>query len=549
MHIDSLQFHRDKIFFVPLGGTEQIGMNLNAYGYEGKWIIVDFGIGFANDKLPGIDIILPDTSFLKDKKKDILGLFLTHAHEDHFGAIPYIWEQLQCPIYATPLTANLLEAKLEAKHENDIHNIPICTIDLCATLQIESFFIQYIAINHSIPESNAILIKTKAGNIFHTGDWKIDTDPVIGKAMEKSFFETISEDGILAMVCDSTNVFEKGSSLSESVVAENIKNKICTQKKGKIFVTCFASNVARIESILHAAKCANRKVILQGRAFQRVLSAAQKAGYLQSELPDFILDTDACRYRQDEILVLATGSQGEYRAALPRIARAEHPHLRIDKDDVVYFSSRIIPGNDHEVFWLYNQITATGALIIEDDHDIHASGHACYDELAALYEWIKPMIAIPVHGEQRHLHQHAKLAHDFHVPYSMIPHNGAIISLQKNTKPLIVGTVDVKTHVKDGNDYFPYDDKVIKDRRFLAREGIVVINITYNPKKDIYDCDFHIFGVYFSEQRFTDIKEIIDEILDDSMIDHYEEEIRISVRRYLKQETQKKPKIVVFFHA
>ncbi len=420
----------DELVFLPLGGSGEIGMNLNAYGYgppdDRKWIIVDIGVTFGGIETPGVELILPDATFLEGERDNILGIVLTHAHEDHIGALPWLWPKLRAPVYATPFTAALLRYKL--KERGLLEKVKLTEIPLKGDLTLGPFEIEFVTLTHSIPEPNGLAIRTPLGLVWHTGDWKIDPDPLIGEVTDVATLRAMADEGVLAMVCDSTNVFVEGSAGSEADVRVRL-TEVIAECKGRVAVTAFASNVARVETVIHAAKAAGRTVCLVGRSMHRIVAAAQSVGLL-ADSPAFIDESEAGSLPDENILFLCTGSQGEARAALSRIASGEHRHVSLRAGDTVIFSSRIIPGNETEIFALQNKLMERHIEVITDkDEDVHVSGHPCRDELRQMYQWARPRIAIPVHGERRHLLEHEKFAHEMQVQQAIAPNNGDLIRL------------------------------------------------------------------------------------------------------------------------
>ena len=421
----------DELVFLPLGGSNEIGMNFNCYGFgpahERKWIIVDVGVTFGDQTTPGVEIILPDPSFIEEHADDILGIILTHAHEDHIGAMGWLWPRLKAPIFATPFTAFLLKEKMRERGCLDDADITI--VPLGGTIKLGPFESTLITLTHSIPEPNGLAIKTPLGTILHTGDWKIDPDPILGEVTDADAIRRLGDEGVLAMVCDSTNVFVDGVAGSEAEVREKL-NTLIGSLKGKVAVACFASNVARMTTVIRAAQSAGRTVCLVGRSMFRMAAAADSVGMFEGIAP-FVTDAEAGRYDDNKILYLCTGSQGEARAALSRIADGTHPHVRLGAGDHCIFSSRVIPGNDVPIRNLQNRLSEKGVrLYTERDHPgIHVSGHPCRDELKEMYAWARPQIAVPTHGERRHLLEHAALARDLQVGQTVTPRNGDIVRL------------------------------------------------------------------------------------------------------------------------
>ncbi|HWD50341.1 MAG TPA: ribonuclease J, partial [Rhizomicrobium sp.] len=422
---------QDELVLLPLGGAGEIGMNFNAYGFgppdERKWIVVDCGVLFGRETdTPGVDVIMPDIRFLAELRKDVLGIVLTHAHEDHIGAVGHLWPQLRCPMYATPFTARLMHDKLlEAGIEEQAR---VKVVPLGGRLTLGPFDIEFHSITHSIPEPNALVIRTPLGTVMHTGDWKLDPEPLIGEATDEVAFRKIGDEGVLAMVCDSTNALVQGHSGSEADVKKGLTELIGTLK-GKVAVTGFASNLARLQSVAEAAREHGREVALVGRSMHRITGAARETGYMK-HFPRLIHEEEAAQLPSDRVLYLCTGSQGEPRAALARIARGDHPSVQLGAGDAVIFSSRIIPGNDIAIHELHNQLSELGVEVLTvEDHFVHVSGHPCREELAEMYRLIRPQIAVPVHGEVRHMAEHARLARSLQVPQAVVVENGHMLRL------------------------------------------------------------------------------------------------------------------------
>jgi ribonuclease J len=461
------------LYFLPLGGSGEIGMNMNLFGYGDKWMMVDCGMGFAGDNLPGVDLILPDPKFIAEQKDRLLGLVLTHAHEDHIGAVPYLWAQLQCPIFATPFTAGMVRAKLSEAGLLD--DVPLYEIGLNGNIELGPFDIKYVTLAHSIAEPNALLIKTPAGTIFHTGDWKIDADPIVGEPADIAELTAIGDDGVLAMVCDSTNVFNIGTSGSERDVHGPL-SAIVAQQKGRVAVTGFASNIARIHTIASVAAENGRKVCLVGRSMRRNTSIAQSSGYL-TDLAPFISEDESATLPRNKVLYLCTGSQGEQRGAMQRIASGEHRHIKLDGRDLVIFSSKAIPGNEVSLASLYNKFASNEVeTITEKDSPVHVSGHPGRPDLVEMYGWIRPQISVPVHGERRHLLEHQTLAHDIQVPFCSPGQNGTMIELTPKG-PRFVKEVDFGRLAVDGRNVTPTRSTAVKERQKVSTEGHLVITV------------------------------------------------------------------------
>jgi ribonuclease J len=475
----------DELVFLPLGGSGEIGMNLNAYGFgppdARKWIIVDIGVTFGReDTTPGVDLILPDPQYLEEERDNIIGIVLTHAHEDHIGALGWLWPRLKAPVYATPFTAALVREKL--RERGLLEKVPLTEIPLKGKLTLGPFEIDFVTLTHSIPEPNGLAIRTPLGMVWHTGDWKIDPDPLIGETTDEAALKAMAEEGVLAMVCDSTNVFVEGHAGSEGHVRERLKEEIA-KCKGRVAVTAFASNVARIESAILAAKACGRTVCLVGRSMHRIVGAAQGVGMLQG-IPPLIDEDEAAGLAPENILYLCTGSQGEARAALSRIARNEHRHVALKAGDTVIFSSRVIPGNEAAIHELYNQFLDHGVeLITADDAPVHVSGHPGRDELKQMYQWARPHIAIPVHGEMRHLREHVKLAQELQIPEALAPKNGDLIRLAPGMAAVIDEVPAGRLYI-DGGVIVEAEDDALKDRKRLGAEGAINITFAVGGKKN-----------------------------------------------------------------
>ncbi|WP_026147742.1 ribonuclease J [Robiginitomaculum antarcticum] len=478
--------NRDEFVFLPLGGSGEIGMNLNVFGFgppsHRKYIIVDLGVTFGDLTTPGIDIIMPDIEFFKGIEKDLLGIVLTHAHEDHMGALARLWPELRCPVWATPFTMYLVKDRLdEAGLTGDVK---LHEVGLEATFSIGPFDLRFIPLTHSIPEPSALTITTKLGTVFHTGDWKIDPNPLVGESINIKALEQIGDDGVIAMTCDSTNVFTPGEAGSELGVREELTKLIGEFEGKKIAVASFASNVARLSSVLHAANENDRSVCLVGRSMHRMVGAARAVGIIGNQ-PVLLDENEASQMPDGNILYLCTGSQGESRAALSRIAAGEHRNVSLNQGDAVIFSSKIIPGNEKTIFALQNQLAERGIEIVtEKSRDIHVSGHPCRDELTRMYGWIKPKIAIPVHGERRHLIEHARLAAELGVPRTHAPDNGQMIRLAPHG-PKVIDIVPSGRLHQDGEMIVSANDEGLRQRRKMSFAGHVSVSLAVNKSGKI----------------------------------------------------------------
>ena len=466
------------LYFVALGGAGEIGMNLNLYGYADDWLIVDCGVTFGDDSQPGVEVVMPDPSFIAERRDRLLGIVATHAHEDHIGAIPYLWTQLRCPVWATPFTAALLQAKLD--EAGLAQRVRINIVPMSGRFAIGPFDLELVTLTHSIPEPNGVVLRTPVGTVFHTGDWKFDPDPLIGRSADEAALRRLGEEGVLAMVCDSTNALLPGSSGSEAELRRSL-TELVGRFDARVAVACFASNVARLETIAHAAAAHGREVALVGRSLRRIEKAARETGYLRA-LPRFLTEEEAAAVPRDRVLLICTGSQGEPRAALARIAREDHPHVVLEEGDAVIFSSRIIPGNEKAIGRLQNALAGLGVEIVtERDEFVHVSGHPARDELARMYHLVRPRIAIPVHGEARHLIAHARLAAQCQVHQSLVIENGDLVRLASGGAA-IVDAVPVGRLASDGKALLPLDGAVLKERRRIGSSGTVLASLVLDRR-------------------------------------------------------------------
>ncbi len=456
--------------FLPLGGTGEIGMNLNLYRASGKWLAIDCGIGFGGNENPEVEIMMPDPGFIADRRDDLLALVITHAHEDHIGAVSHLWRQLRCPVYATPFATAVLKRKLgEAGLVNEVR---IHTIQPGGTFKIGPFDLQFLSVAHSLPEAQALVIRTQYGTILHTGDWKLDPSPLIGPPTDEAAFAKLGEEGVLAMVCDSTNAMVDGHSGSEGDVRQSLSELVRSIKRGRVAVTCFASNVARVESVAMAARDAGRHVALVGRSLRNLETAARECGYLRG-LPDFVPEDEAGSIPDDNLLMLVTGSQGEPRSALSRIAADTHPNIALGEGDTVIYSSRMIPGNERPIIQVQDGLVRRGVRVITDaDTMTHVSGHPARDELRHLYNLVRPKFSVPVHGEWRHLSAHAALAKEGGATPILLE-DGDILSLSPG-RPEVVDSAPVGRLALDGNRVVPLNGGVLAARRRMLFNGVVL---------------------------------------------------------------------------
>ncbi|MBV9549128.1 MAG: ribonuclease J [Alphaproteobacteria bacterium] len=473
----------DELVFLPLGGSGEIGMNFNVYGYgpedDRKWIIVDCGVMFGREtSTPGVDVIMPDISYLAERREDVLGIVATHAHEDHIGAIAPLWPMLRCPVYATPFTARIVEGKLE--EAGLLGKVKLKEVKVGGQLKLGPFTLDFISITHSILEPNLLAIRTPLGVVAHTGDWKLDSDPLLGEKTDEAAIKRLGDEGVLAVVCDSTNALNPGASGSEKGVRDNLIELVGTLK-GRVAVAAFASNVARLDSAARAAKANGRRLCLVGRSMHKMVDAARDTGYLR-DLPPIASAEDAAELPPHKVLYLVTGSQGEPRAALARIAEDNHPGVFLESGDTVIFSSRIIPGNEIGIFALMNKLAGRGIEVITaDGHDVHVSGHPAQDELRQMYQWLRPQIAIPVHGEMRHMTEHARLAKSLQVKQAIVPQNGQMFRLAPGKAELIDEVPSGQIHL-DGRVLVSEGAGLAKARRGLGFAGIIAITLVLDGK-------------------------------------------------------------------
>ncbi len=472
---------KEELIFCPLGGSGEIGMNMNlfAYGSETnqKWIIVDMGVTFADDSIPGVDLIYPDPGFIIDKKDDLLGIVLTHAHEDHIGAISHIWPDLKCNIYATPFTAVLIKEKFKEKKIDITKKLKI--VELNGSIKLGSFNIEFVTLTHSILEPNGLSIKTPVGTILHTGDWKVDPNPLIGEKVNEKKLKEIGNEKVLAMICDSTNVFNLGRAGSESDVRDSLL-KIMSLKSKRIVVTSFASNVARMESIFYCAEKINREISLVGRSMNRIFKAARQCGYLKN-IKDPIDPREAKKFPREKIVYLCTGSQGEPMGAMKRIIKGIHPDVFLEKNDVIIFSSKIIPGNEKKLYSLHNDIIKQDIELVTEETDfVHVSGHPNREDLKDMYNWVKPNSIIPVHGEHRHMNEHMKFAKEMQIPHALRVENGDIIRIFPGDNPSIIDKAPSGRMYLDGSVGVGEDSQSIKERRKLSQNGYLEITLILN---------------------------------------------------------------------
>jgi ribonuclease J len=535
----------EELLFVALGGSGEIGMNVNLYGCRGQWIMADLGLNFAGPDYPGIELILPDLEFIEGQQERLAGIILTHGHEDHIGALPYLADELKVPLFATPFTAGLIAGKLE--EEGLTGHVQLNVVERGGTVELGPFRVSFVALSHSIPEGNGLLIETPFGNVFHTGDWKIDETPVIGTAPDTDILTEIGDRGVLALVCDSTNVFQEQPSGSEESVHEGLLAQV-TKAKGRVLVTTFASNAARLQTIGRVASEAGRRVCIAGRSLDRILRVAQSTGYLRDFPPPISFD-EAMRLPKREVLIIATGGQGEPRAALGRIAGGTH-ELKLGEGDTVIFSSRIIPGNEVAIGRIMNQLSDLGVrMVTERQAHVHVSGHPGRPELVQMYKWVRPEIVIPVHGEGRHLAEHARLALQHGVEHAVVQKNGDVIRLAPGA-PTKVDEVRVGRLVLDGDVILPADGATVNERRKIGYGGLITVAIPIGDDGRLAGKPaIRPFGVPVEEDRDDFINDATDAATRafsaGAEEERQREAIRLAVRRCATLWTGKKPVVEV----
>ncbi|MEM9624845.1 MAG: ribonuclease J [Pseudomonadota bacterium] len=541
-----------ELLFVPLGGAGEIGLNLNLYGMDDQWLMVDLGISFADEYLPGADIILPEPRFIEERRQDLKGLVLTHAHEDHFGAVPHLWDRLRCPIYCTAFTANVLKRKLDESPLRT-ENVPIHVVAPGERFQVGPFDCGLVHMTHSIPEANALTIRTPLGNLLHTGDWKLDPAPLLGEVTDGDSLASFGEEGVLAMVADSTNVLTPGTSGSEADVRDSLTDLVA-KLPNRVVITTFASNVARLETAIKVAAASGRQVCAVGRSIKRMLQVAAEVGYLK-DLPPLVDEKTAAQLPRDKVLWVATGCQGEQRAAMARIGFGQHPSVKLEPGDTVIFSSKIIPGNERTLYNLHNTLVGHGIEVItEQDHFVHVTGHPCRDEVEQMYRWIKPKIAVPVHGEARHLHEHAALARSLGVETALDVRNGDMIRLAPG-EAQVIDEVPVGRLVMENDELIDAGDDLYRTRRRLMAHGTILVSIVLDQVGSLLASpNLSSFGAVdlgadgeLSEGVLAEVENAIEDLPDDDALDdaRIRDTVRAAVRRACSLMRQKRPIIEV----
>ena len=537
---------KNELLFLALGGSDEIGMNVNLYGCDGKWVMVDLGLTFANSEYPGVDLVLPDLEFIEQRKKDLVGIVLTHGHEDHIGAVAYFAADLGVPLYATPFTATLIRGKLE--EEGIADTVKLIVIPMEGSFAVGPFGFQFVTLAHSILEMSACVITTPYGKIFHTGDWKLDEEPVIGQPSTAAQLTSIGDEGVLALVCDSTNAFNADDSGSEGSVKADLLSSV-TAAKGRVLLTTFASNAARLETMGQVARETGRTLCFAGRSLHRIIEAAQANGYLK-DMPETVDMNAVDDLPRHKVMVVATGGQGEARAALARIADGNHP-VKLEEGDTVIFSSKQIPGNEIAIGVIMNKLAQRNILTVtEKQAHVHVSGHPGQPELAQLYDWIRPEVLIPVHGERRHMAEQARFAKAHGVKNTLVQSNGDLVRLAPG-KPAIIGKERTGRLILDGDTIIAADGQTINERRRLSWYGLIAVAFALDAKdRLIGQPQIRLHGV--------PIEADIEDFLDDATaaatkaireskgdFDKLRESVRLAVRRVATSWTGKKPVVEV----
>jgi ribonuclease J len=536
----------DELLFLALGGSGEIGMNVNLYGTQGKWVMVDLGLTFADSQYPGVELVLPDLDFIERQGDDLLGIVLTHGHEDHIGAIPYLAADLGVPLYATPFTAGLIRGKLEEEGISD--QVKLIEIEREGSFQLGPFGFTYVPLAHSIPEGNALLIETPHGRVFHTGDWKLDEEPLLGTASTAAELTAIGDKGILALVCDSTNVFNDKASGSEAAVREGLDGVI-KAVEGRVVVTTFASNAARLQTLGEVARDCGRQLCVAGRSLDRIVRVAKSVGYLQ-DFPPVIDFEAAMKLPRHEVMIIATGGQGEARAALSRIAFDSH-QIKLSEGDTVVFSSKQIPGNEVAISRIQNMLATKGVIMITDRQaHVHVSGHPGRPELELMYKWIRPDIILPVHGEMRHMAEQERFALSLGVPKGIVQGNGDLLRLAPNG-PRKIGNERAGRLILDGDVILPADGSTMNERRRISNYGVIGVTVALDANDRMRgEAAIMLQGIPVEEDREDFIDEARDAAADavkKSRKDEagLREAIRLSVRRTATNWTGKKPVVDV----
>jgi ribonuclease J len=544
--------HDEELLFVPLGGANEIGMNLNCYRYRGKWLLIDCGIGFADNYLPGIEVVVPNIDAITPFKDDIVAMIITHAHEDHIGAVAYLWPELRCPLYTTRFTAEILKLKLAEEglqNQAKIHEVvPGKSYDLAP------FTFEAIPLTHSIPEMHAIAVKTDAGVVMHTGDWKLDSNPLLGPTSDEETLKRYGDASVLAMVCDSTNVFVEGESGSEADVRSSLTDIIASCPE-RVITALFASNVARLETVVRAAHDAGRAVALSGKSLWRMAEAARSAGYLK-DVPEFLTEEQGMDLPRRAVAFVVTGCQGESRAALSKIARGEHPKIRLTPRDTVIFSSRTIPGNESAIGYIHNKLVLQGLEVINDSNGfVHVSGHPARMELERMYHLVRPKIAVPVHGEARHLREHVEFAKNMKVPEAVEVTNGVVVRLREGDAA-VIGRVESGYLAMDGTSLIDTNSPVIRTRRKIRDDGFCAASVVLDrrgrmiapPKFSVPGCLDAAADKELILAMREEMVSVIEKGRHEGRFEALEQALRNVMRRMIRDELGKNPVLDMHVH-
>ena len=544
-----MNIKNDNLYFLPLGGSGEIGMNCNLYHYKGKWIMIDLGVMFSNSDLEPYDILMPDIDFIIKRKNNLSAIILTHAHEDHIGAVPYLYSEFtDIPIYTTSFTASVLKRKFDS---NDKDKLNLKLFEYNKNFNIGSFSVQICSLTHSIPEPNAIILKTEKGNIFHTGDWKIDPQPLVGPPIDENEIKEICNDGITAMICDSTNVFNENPSGSEFEVRESLKKIFSKKKRGKIIITCFASNIARLETILKVSDELNKCCFFLGRSLHRIYESAIENNYLK-QFNNIIDEKDAKVINDDDLVIICTGSQGENRAGLSRIVNGNHKNLNISSEDLVIFSSREIPGNEKQINEIKKEIMKTGCDLLDHKNSmVHVSGHPSKKELKTMYDWVSPKSLIPVHGEYRHLKEHHAFSKICGIKDQILVENGDLVLIDNNKKTIINNKIPAGRKALKGNKIISADSKYFQNIKKISSDGQLFINVIISIDNDLKaEPVVYCPTLALDEEDIKDFKSFLKKeiisisktCIDDNILGN---EIKIIARIYIKKKIGLKPSTIV----
>lgn len=543
-------FNEEGLFFIPLGGSEQFGCNLNVYVNDGQMLAIDCGIGFADERFPGIDLLLPDPKFIEEHEDHLNAFIITHAHEDHIGAIAHLWDRMPRPIYATPFTTEILKIKME---ERGLRHVPIEVVEPGGVAQIGSFKVQFVPVSHSVPDACALIIETEHGRVVHSGDWNLDPAPIVGSPTDSQYFKDAAAKGVLAYIGDSTNAEVDGYSGSESDVEKGLEAEFALHK-GRIAVTSFSSNIGRVISIVKAAQANGRSVGVIGRSLHRMIGAARDLGMLK-DCPEFVSEGDLESIPDDQLVVILTGSQGEYRAALAKIARGDYKGFKLQRGDTVIFSARAIPGNELAINTVKNNLCAGGVCVVtprDTKNKIHVSGHPCREEIAQMLQWCKPDLVIPVHGERMQLDAHAAYARECQVKHTIVPNNGSVIRLAPG-KAEVIDHIETDLLAVDQKRIISASHRSISARRKLQYSGVVHVTLVLDGRGELVaDPKFDTVGLVdieskegeaFHQQMHEEILDLLDDIgWEDRLDDHIVgEEIRIGMRRLCQHVLGMKP--------